>query len=52
MYQIEENGFVEDGHDTNRAFVRVSLTSVAMFLHLLGTGRLPPLSNSLVDRFG
>ena len=34
-FQIEENGFVEDGHDTTRAFVKVNLTSTSAFLWLL-----------------
>lgn len=43
-FQIEENGFVEDGHDTTRAFVRVNLTSVASFLWLLPASKPPVIA--------
>jgi chaperone required for assembly of F1-ATPase len=42
-FQIEENGFVEDGHDTTRAFVKVNLTSVSAFLWLLPASRAKAL---------
>lgn len=34
-FQIEEHGFVEDGHDTSRAHDKVKLGAVATFLWLL-----------------
>lgn len=43
-HQIEENGFVEDGHDTTRAHTLVKLTSISNFLWLLPESRLPDLA--------
>lgn len=47
-WQIEENGFVEDGHDTSRAHTKLQLSSVATFLNFLNPKDapvpLPPIS--------
>jgi chaperone required for assembly of F1-ATPase len=40
-YQLESFGFVEDGHDTGRAYLRLQLTSAAAFLALLPKSSLP-----------
>jgi chaperone required for assembly of F1-ATPase len=41
-WQIGENGFVEDGHDTARAALRVAVSSAAAYLALLPRAYLPP----------
>ena len=40
-YQLESFGFVEDGHDTGRAYLRLQLASAAAFLALLPRASLP-----------
>lgn len=40
-WQIGENGFVEDGHDTGRAHTRAQLTAVSTFLWLLPASAMP-----------
>lgn len=43
-WQIEEHGFVEDGHDTARAQLRIALSTAGAYLWMLPpAARLPPL---------
>jgi hypothetical protein len=43
-WQINQNGEVEDGHDTARSYARLQLATAAAFLSLLPAGELlPPL---------
>lgn len=42
-WQIDENGFVEDGHDTARVHSRVQLAAAASFLWMLPGSGLPAL---------
>jgi len=41
-FQIQGHGFVEDGHDTQRAYLRVQLASAAAFLGMLPRALRPP----------